>query len=298
VGRPRCNRRWAAIATAESATNDCAAIHPFYWEIGRASGAVAAGSLGDEYAADTRMSIASASKWLYASYVMARRDGEPTAEDVEFLTFRSGYTSFGLCRQNQTVQSCLDAGSNGDYSSETHGYFSYGGGHMQKHAVVLGLGPMNNDALAAEVGSLLDVEMGYAQPQPAGGAVVSAAEYAKVLRRLLAGTTPMAGLLGSHAVCTNPDTCPEAALKTPIPPSETWHYSLGHWVEDDPLRGDGAFSSAGAFGFYPWIDADKTTYGVVARAGTAGNAAFASVKCGRLLRRAFLTGEAQPGAAP
>jgi len=29
--------------------------------------------------------------------------------------------------------------------------------------------------------------------------------------------------------------------------------------------GDGAFSSPGAFGFYPWIDRTKTNYGVLAR---------------------------------
>ena len=55
------------------------------------------------------------------------------------------------------------------------------------------------------------------------------------------------------------------AANTPVPSTESWHYSIGHWVEDDPAVGDGAFSSAGAFGFYPWIDASKTYYGVLAR---------------------------------
>jgi len=83
----------------------------------------------------------------------------------------------------------------------------------------------------------------------------------------------------------------DKALFAPIPPSESWHYSVAHWVEDDPKVGDGAFSSPGAFGFYPWIDASKSYYGVVARA--APNGAWASVQCGRLIRKAWLVGKSQ-----
>jgi len=39
-------RTAAATATAQSASNDCAAIHPFYWEVGHASARVASGSVG------------------------------------------------------------------------------------------------------------------------------------------------------------------------------------------------------------------------------------------------------------
>ena len=41
--------------------------------------------------------------------------------------------------------------------------------------------------------------------------------------------------LGTHAVCTNPATCANAEF-APSPPGESWHYSIGHWVEDDPGR--------------------------------------------------------------
>jgi hypothetical protein len=61
-------------------------------------------------------------------------------------------------------------------------------------------------------------------------------------------------------VCTNPRTCAQAVF-APLPPNESWHHSVGHWVEDDPVVGDGAFSSPGAFGFYPWVDASRTHYG-------------------------------------
>ena len=63
-------------------------------------------------------------------------------------------------------------------------------------------------------------------------------------------------------------------------------------VEDTTVS-DGAFSSAGAFGFYPWIDATKTLYGIIARVAVAGSGAE-SVACGRALRQTWMTAKAQP----
>ena len=97
-------------------------------------------------------------------------------------------------------------------------------------------------------------------------------------------------MLGTTPVCTNRSNC-SSALFSPVPTSESWHYSIGHWVEDDPKIGDGAFSSAGAFGFYPWIDAGKTSYGVIGRMAAEGSG-FDSAKCGRLIRKAWATGVA------
>lgn len=91
-------------------------------------------------------------------------------------------------------------------------------------------------------------------------------------------------------------------MKTPIPATESWHYSIGHWVEDDPQVGDGAFSSPGAFGFYPWISADKRFYGLVAREQRHGvmsgdpsdKPAIASVACGHEIRAAWMDGRPRP----
>ena len=107
--------------------------------------------------------------------------------------------------------------------------------------------------------------------------------------------------LGKNAVCTNPQTCPNEAIKTPIPRNETWHYSIGHWVEDDPQVGDGAYSSPGAFGFYPWISRDKAYYGIMARedhqgvmlANQSEKPGVQSVGCGRLIRAAWMDGQAR-----
>jgi hypothetical protein len=163
---------------------------------------------------------------------------------------------------------------------------------MEAHAVLFGLGGLNNAGLADELKSQLGVQgnLIYTQPQLAGGVFTSPAAYASVLRMMLGGQLRMGALLGAHPVCTNPKTCAEA-VAAPIPASESWHYSIGHWVEDDPNVGDGAFSSAGLFGFYPWIDASRTWYGVLARVAQGG--ALDSVDCGRIIRKAWVSGQAQ-----
>ena len=293
----------AATAAAQSSSNACAPIRPFYWEIGDktqrlAGGSVNAAGNGTVYEAGTVMNIASASKWLYGAYVAEQRGGALTTEDIEFLNFRSGYVSLPAltgCQQNDTIASCVARDSNGVQTPSEVGRFHYDGGHMQKHASLpapgMGLGAMNNTTLAAELRRVLgtDISLSYSQPQPAGGVRTSAKDYAVFLRKLLNRQLKMGSLLGSHPVCTNPQTCPTATY-SPIP-TESWHYSIGHWVEDDPTRGDGAFSSAGAFGFYPWIDASRSFYGVLARTALAGSG-NESAACGAAIRRAWMSGSA------
>jgi hypothetical protein len=52
--------------------------------------------------------------------------------------------------------------------------------------------------------------------------------------------------------------------------------------------GDGAFSSPGTYGFYPWVDATRTIYGVLGREAPSGQG-YPSAVCGRLIRRAWVT---------
>ena len=302
-------RSAAATATAQSTANACAPIQPFYWEVGDqnarlASGSVPANGGQPVYASASVMPIASASKWLYGADVVQRQQGQLSESDVKFLTFRSGYTRFSRCLPSQTVDACVAYASNNIYVPAADGKFSYGGGHMEKHASLNGLGPMDNAALGAAIQSQLgsDVAIAYSQPQLAGGVYTSADAYAVFLRKLLSGQLLMKAALGTHAVCTNPATCAQAR-NAPIPQSESYHYSIGHWVEDDPVNGDGAFSSAGAFGFYPWIDAGKSWYGIVARRDTSGTSdpgdpdaaghGFASAQCGQLIRAAWIEGVAK-----
>jgi hypothetical protein len=288
----------AATATAKSSTNDCAAIRPFYWEIGDRDARLASGSINSDttttkYTATTRMSIASASKWIYGAFVAQRAKGNLTDLDRKFLSMRAGYVSMSYCVPGQTVDGCLNYQGNGTYTPGSDGTFYYNGGHMQEHASLIGLGSMSSKALTAEVKSQLgaDLQLAYSYPQIAGGVVASADAYARFLRKMLSGELYLGRMLGSGAVCTNALTCKSSGIEvSPSPMSESWHYSIGHWVEDDPEVGDGAFSSAGAMGFYPWIDAGKTSYGIVARKAEAGSGE-ASAMCGRLIRKAWATGQ-------
>lgn len=293
-------RQAAASATALSASNDCAPIRPFYWEIGDAQGRRGSGSTdGSTYTASTVMNIASASKWIYAAYVAEAKSGVLSATaDVPYLNFSSGYTEFDLCLQTQTVAQCQSyAGpviQNGGYNAADAGRFAYSGGHMQKHAVDIGLGAMANAALATEIRAKLgtDIELSYSQPQLAGGVVTSAADYARFLRKLIRNELKLRPLLATQKKCASDAACNRTGVTSPAPPTEVWNYSLGHWVEDDPVVGDGAVSSAGAFGFYPWLNQARDTYGILARKDEAGSG-FDSVRCGRLIRQAWETGVAR-----
>jgi CubicO group peptidase (beta-lactamase class C family) len=192
-----------------------------------------------------------------------------------------------------------DGFSNDSLDSGAVGKFFYNGGQFQSLAVQLNLGADNNavlhDHIAAQIGT--DFSFTYDSPQLAAGVMTTATDYAFFLRKIINNQLLIGSMLGSHAVCTNPAICPNEALSTPIPNSENWHYSLGHWVEDDPTAGDGSFSSPGAFGFYPWIDASKTYYGILARYATptviGDSVAADSIDCGRRIRKAWMTGAQQ-----
>lgn len=304
AGPTLAQRVAAATATAQQGSGLCSDIRPYYWEIGDGSARLGSGSVNaagnaTTYTASTAMPIASASKWIYGAYVAERRAGLLTPEDIQFLSFRSGYTNFTIagCDNLETVGECSTRSTNGDFTAVNVGKFYYDGGHMQKHASLpapgMNLGAYGNVALALEVRTRLGPEIGltYTQPQLAGGVRSTANDYAIFLRKILNGQLHIAHLLGTNATCTNPMTCP-TAVRTPITDGFDWNYSIGHWVEADPLRGDGAFSSAGAFGFYPWIDSSKTYYGVVARFAAAGGG-NESAKCGALIRKAWMTGVVQ-----
>ncbi len=286
-------RAEAARATAET-DERCKAVQPFYWSVGDARGVLVDGRVGAHApTATTQMPIASASKLVYAAFIAQQRQGRLTDDDVRFLTFTSGYTHFRACRRGQTIAECDAMGRNGEHDAASDGKFLYNGGHMERHAVLDGLGALDDAGLSRAVNASLGTSFRYLQPQLAGGIETSAADYGEFLRRIVAGDLQMKSLLGTHAVCTNPKSCTTAA-PSPFTIADL-HYSIGHWVEDD-ARGDGAYSSAGAFGFYPWISKDETAWGVLARFAPTFDGVrtgAASLACGRLIRMAWTSGEAR-----
>lgn len=292
-------RAAAAARTAKSTTNECAAIQPFYWEIGSSSAKLTGGTVSSatdptNYTASTVVDLGSASKWLYSAYIAQRRAGVLTEMDLKHLSLRSGYANLTQCYPNQTVNGCMFYQDNELFEASSEGKFDYNGAHMQKHASNIGLGPLLRQDLATEIKSQLGPQLGlrYDVALLSGGGAASANTYAAFLRKMMSGTLQMGSMLGINPICTDPLTCPGEVVKTPIPAGESWHYSVGHWIEDDPILGDGSFSSPGTKGFYPWIDANKTIYGLVSRQGDPGET-FRSVNCGRLIRKAWKTGIAQ-----
>jgi hypothetical protein len=317
-----------ANAATQTAAND-PAISPFYWELGDAQGVLASGSVGADSSGNpvlqsTTYSIASASKWIYGVFVVQLRGGVANlmSSEIPFLNFTSGYTNMGSdtttsqCPSTDnpdTVDECLTLVNtkNGQpYSYQdptTIGKFDYDSGHLQNHARVYGssagqlddVGNVTRTMLGSTVAGPLGsgISLTYTEPLLAGGIYTSAAQYASVLRNILGGSLFMRDALGTSAVCTS-TKAPCSAAYTPLP-EVAWRYSIAHWVEDDTSTGgDGAFSSPGAFGFYPWIAADKQTYGVISRQEPSGNAVqngYASARCGRLIREAWKTGTAQTG---
>lgn len=285
----------AVQQTVQSAP-ECTALGDFYWEFGNASGAQGSGSVGSTYSSGTGITIASASKMVFAAYILEKRAGLLTGTDQQAMNFTYGYANFSDCQTpvtgTMTINDCfIYAGNN----TQTPAYvtkFYYNGGHFQKEAEDLGLAAMNNTALTVELRTYLGAELQFTfvSPQTAGGLYATAATYAAFLRKIMNGGLRMKNFLGVNAVCTLPASCGSAVFS---PSPEAWHYSDGHWVEDDPSTGDGAFSSPGKFGFYPWISADKTTYGILAREDHSTNAWLNSVLCGRKLRKAWFSGQPQ-----
>jgi hypothetical protein len=265
-----------AAKRAAAGHADCKAVAPFYWEIGTAAGKVTGGSVGTGYTRTTSMSIASASKWLYGAYAV-----QQDKLTVSYLNFTSGYVTFDQCigGTTPTVLACATRNNNSVLTPSAVGKFYYSGAHMQQHAVIIGLGATTTAQLGATIGAGIGMPaLKYTSPQLAGGAVTSAADYATFLQNVLKGTLKIKDQLGMFAVPTQGDT----ALSSPT--TNNWMYSIGHWVETP--QGDGAYSSAGAFGFYPWIDATKTTYGVLAKKSLAG-AGARSAACGAAIRSAY-----------
>ena len=306
--------RLAAVNSTITNNQACTSLSKFYWEIGDKVGGSGhvwsgtGGGIGIAPGASQQIAIYSAGKWLWGAYVFERFSGVLSTSDTRLLNMTAGYVTApgaNQCTLYTTVQSCQESMPPRDDSAVRQ--FNYGSGHFQKQAVEsfkftptpTGLGPMDKNQLATEMRRVLgtDVTLSYNAPQLAGGAKSSATDYAKFLRKVLNNQLRIGSALGTSAVCTLADASCNAGYSPANDPAaglqEAWHYSLGHWVEDAPVIGDGAYSSPGAAGFYPWIDAVKTYYGILARNVVGTTSASNSVKCGRKIRAAWLTATPQ-----
>ncbi|AGC47711.1 hypothetical protein MYSTI_06438 [Myxococcus stipitatus DSM 14675] len=316
VAQPVARDPEAARLTARSTRNACADVRPFYWEMGDAGGKVVGDSVGLlAPGAGSVMNIASASKWLYGAYVLEVRGGAPRLADIPFLNFTSTTPLLEPAEESDckalltTVHGCnLTRNITGplvDYAPASPPRFVYQPGHLEAHAdYAMNLGASGTLALASALESRLPLDLSYGNVNLAGGAKTSATEYARFLRGLMSGGLKLGAFLGTASVCASP-ACGDVGY-SPWFSNEPVRYSLAHWVEQDqgPAH-SGGFSSAGLFGFYPWVSKDKSTYLIVAREdmlGVVGQTATTpaeqtpsgkSILCGRLIREAYFTGRVQ-----
>ena len=326
----------------------------FYMEIGDATGRLWSYQVGSVYAT-TGEPAASASKLQYAMYIAAKRNGYAnfTAADIAALNFTDGYNNMGSvttgnqCPPSGTIASCLlltgtidNTHLNNYQNPSAIGKFDYDAGHQENHAAQYQSELVN--ASTASIYPLFVTAYGlagpygqYAQPLMSGGLQTSAAHYAAVLKQVL-NSAAMISILGKNQVCAwKPSVgggCVGGVYFDPIsgtyqsPIGSMWHYSIGHWVEDDATQNnDQSFSSPGAFGGYPWFQptcptaahpgnvcwsqaeviADGTTikyYGILWRSAPSGSSPTgngqASGACAALVRHAWNTGVQQTGAIP
>ena len=298
----------AAVKTATNNCN-CNRIQPFYWEIGDKNEKIVSASIPEttHYDESSPMYIASSSKWIWGAYVLERlkkdNGSQPGINERSYLRMMSGYTNLEelYCIGNTTtVYDCYNAGNNSTKNSGDENKFYYESGHFQAYAVLIfqNLKDMLPDSLTNEILNYLghDIDFSYKTTLLAGGGYCTPAAYRVFLQKILNRNLAISDYLGVDAVCAQPENCPSEAEYTPLPSTEYWHYSYGHWVEDDPNTGDGSFSSPGAFGFYPWINNDKDLYGIVARQANVLLEPFAynnSAFCGSLIRKAYNEGKEQ-----
>lgn len=296
----------AAAAAAAAKGPACMAARPFYWEIGDLNGAIAFDHVGGKsYDRYSLMDLASASKWPFGAYVVERYAGTLPAETGDALLMLTGYKPFNpsLCTLVPTVKGCFNMIGNHTQDPDVIGEYYYSGGNSQYAAatpVLLGLGDYTTAQLNTEIQDTIGTTMSYKYPAIAAGVEGSAAEYAEFLKKLMQspvnGGLMMHDELGVHVVDTMP--CPPGEANCSPAGSVPWHYGYHYWIEDNTVSGalpdgtmvgpgDGAYSSGGAYGFYPWISADLSSYGIVARRAALGTAYEASIVCGQAIRYAY-----------
>ncbi|HJW56980.1 MAG TPA: hypothetical protein VJ577_17065 [Burkholderiaceae bacterium] len=309
----------SAMANAAAAAKKAAATDPlcatsilgdFYWEIGNATSAAPLVSNTEgrgTVTATTSFNIASATKFVFGAYVLQKKGIEQVRANPALhdgLRFVSGYSDMEdtACIGKATVGACNASGNGSAPNPNTVNRFFYNGGHDQKLAAVdLGMASFTSRQIDQEYQAVLGLSPGFSMgtfnPLMAGGLIASAADYAQFLRRVMSQQLIIGAHLGEDAVCAQPASCPNQAIYSPVESlGEPWSYSYNHWVESE--KGNGtvdAYSSAGAFGFYPWIAGDRKYYGILSRHDSQldQQEGMASMRCGRQIRKAFLGALAQ-----
>lgn len=308
---PEAGAQNAAAATTVANGATCTAASNMYWEIGDLNGVIVSGRRGLlAPQRTTDLLLASASKWILGAYLLEVHGGPAPQAQRDAARMLSGYPQFdySLCATSDTVADCFHRIGNHSHDPALDGHFYYSGGNSQYLATdstLLDLGLLTTAELSQTMQSTLGISMAYDDPTLSAMLKGSAASYAEFLKKLMKspqdGGLVMHDYLGHDPVATLP--CPTGHGGCTPGGNAAWHYGDHYWIEDnaDPgeitigsetvpvLVGDGAFSSLGAFGFYPWISADKQYYGIIARRTILGSGYLQSIKCGQAIRQAFFS---------
>jgi hypothetical protein len=294
----------AALDTANTSAS-CKPLGNFYWEIGNGAGPLYGIPRGSGVSATTVMPIASASKWLYAgAYVQARGYANLSTDEKKRLNFTSGYIDENtvLCGDaGTTVSACYGpAYKNVTYRPLQNGRYFYNGGHMQKLALD-DIGARTGTGLVS-VMDWVNNRLGTTLPESdsdvavAGGFSGSAAHYRVFLMKLLNNQYELSSKLTVDAVPAWQGG-PNVSF-TPWTAGQAY-YGLGHWIEGESVNGAWTVtghSSPGAYGFYPWVNAARNRYMLLARNRqlAADEEGEKSRACAQTIRKAYELGVPQP----
>jgi CubicO group peptidase (beta-lactamase class C family) len=198
----------------------------------------------------------------------------------QLLAFTAGYEGEALdagCVRDEdiTLDACARQMADQYFTYTPGTTFHYAPGHMHLAALMAERATDKkwNAIFREEIGDPLEMSAAARydnedNPDPAGGARASGSDYAAFMLALARGEllTPasQAALLSDQSGVARIAHSPVSAY------GWTWRYGLGCWKECYEERWGAAcdastvYSSAGAFGFYPWIDAATGRWGVVA----------------------------------
>jgi CubicO group peptidase (beta-lactamase class C family) len=253
------------------------------------------------YALDTRVPIASASKWMSAALVarlvdqgrlhwddtLAQHVPEVPADKAN-LTLRQLFSMTSgipggdlrgaspcLADRATTLAACSAEILQLPLTGTPGSVMDYGGNAMQVagHMVERATGESWNDLFRREVAAPLGMtsthyslfpDIDSANPRIAGGMFSTAGDYMKLLLMWQAHGKAGTRRLLNSATVTEMDrdqTVGTRVISSPLPGAG---YGIGHWVEAKDAQGHSSLvSSPGAFGFTPWLDLRRDIAGVL-----------------------------------
>ena len=200
----------------------------------------------------------------------------------QLLSFTSGFnarpTDIGCWALGGiTLQQCAERIYENGQDTDPGSAFSYGPEHMQvAGAMVETLTDLTfAEIFRQQIGDPLNLTpqsqyniTSTENPWVSGGATSTASDYAIVLQSLLAGE-----LIADIDGFLEDNTTDVEFLHRPTGLDDAvqdWHYGSGFWIECDLVPFDETclegrtISSAGAFGFVPWVDFGNGYFGIIA----------------------------------